>query len=55
MEEVFNRSLAAIDKTIQVIERSILQVEDSLVCFSDFATKVAFHTRKEALERLDAF
>ena len=54
IEETFYRALAAIDKSIYSIERSIQCVEDSAVCFADFATKVEFHARKGALERLSA-
>ena len=54
MEESFNRALAAIDKAIDSIERSILRVEESSVCLTDFATTVEFLARKGALKRLDA-
>jgi DNA-binding NtrC family response regulator len=54
MEESFNRAFAAIDLSIYSIESSIRRVEESSVCFADFATKVEFHARKGALERLDA-
>ena len=52
MQESFVRALAALDKTIYSVERSILRIEESSVCFSDFATKVEFYARKGALERL---
>ena len=53
MEESFLRALAAMDNAIYAIEHSILRTVESSVCFADFATKVAFHARKGALERLD--
>jgi DNA-binding response OmpR family regulator len=53
MEESFIRALTVMDKTIYAIEHSIQRIEESSVCFADFASKVAFHARKGALERLD--
>ena len=54
MEEAFARTLAALVESIHSYERTILRIEESTVCFSDFATKLAYHARTRALERLDA-
>lgn len=54
MEEAFARTLAALLESIHSYERTILRIEESTVCFSDFATKLAHHARTRALERLEA-
>jgi len=54
MAESFHRALAAFQKTISSIERTMLRMEESMVCFSDFATKVEYYARERALERLTA-
>ena len=53
MEDSFNRTLSAFEKTICSVYRSILQIEKSAVSFSDLATRVEYYTKKRALERLD--
>jgi len=54
MEEAFTRTLSALEDSIHSYERTVLRIEESTVCFSDFATKVEYHVRRRALERLDA-
>ena len=54
MEEAFTRTLSALEESIHSYERTVLRIEESTVCFSDFATKVEYHARRRALERLDA-
>jgi DNA-binding NtrC family response regulator len=53
IEELFNRALLSFEKTISSVARTIMRIEQSTVCFSDFATKVEYHARERALERLD--
>ena len=52
-EEAFARTLAAVLESIHSYERTILRIEESTVCFSDFATKLAHHARTRALARLE--
>jgi len=52
VEVAFNRVILAFEKTMSCVERTILRIEESTVCFSDFAKKVEYHARKRALERL---
>ncbi|HKC95860.1 MAG TPA: response regulator [Nitrospira sp.] len=52
--ESFHRALAAFENTISTIERTMLRMEESMVCFADFATKVEYYARERALERLIA-
>jgi DNA-binding NtrC family response regulator len=54
-EPSLGRALAALESTISAVEKTILRIEESIECFSDFATSVEHHTRKSALERLDKF
>jgi len=54
MEEAFTRTLSALEESIHSYERAILRIEESTVCFTDFATKLAYHARTRALERLEA-
>ncbi|HKT36051.1 MAG TPA: hypothetical protein VJR03_14580 [Nitrospira sp.] len=55
VEQAFNKALLAFENTISSVAQTIRRIEESTVCFSDFATKVEYYTRKRALERLDAF
>lgn len=52
-EEAFARTIAALLESIHSYERTILRIEESTVCFSDFATKLAYHARTRALDRLE--
>jgi DNA-binding NtrC family response regulator len=52
--ESFHRALVAFENTISSIERTMLRMEESMVCFADFATKVEYYARERALERLTA-
>jgi DNA-binding NtrC family response regulator len=54
VDESFHKAMLAFEKTISSVARTILRVEESRVCFSDFARKVEYHVRKGALERLTA-
>jgi len=54
MDESFHKAMLAFEKTISSVARTIVRFEESRVCFSDFATKVEYHARKGALERLTA-
>lgn len=54
VEQAFNKALLAFEKTISSVAQTIMRIEESTVCFSDFATKVEYHARKMALERLDS-
>src|SRR5262249_8158908 len=54
IEESLSRTLLTFEKTISSIARTIARFEESRVCFSDFATKVEYHARERALERLTA-
>lgn len=60
MEELFKRALTTVEKSIASVEKSIasvaqtmLRIQESTTCFSDFATKVEYHARNRAYERLD--
>ncbi len=53
IEETFTRALSAFDQTIFNVAKTIQHVEQSMVCFSDFASKLEYQARKRALERLD--
>jgi len=50
--EAFQRALAIVQETASCTAESLQRIEESIVCFSDFATKVAHHARKRAFERL---
>jgi DNA-binding NtrC family response regulator len=52
--EAFQRALAIVQETAAFTAQSVQRIEESIVCFSDFATKVAHHAKKRASERLDA-
>lgn len=54
VDESFNKAMLAFEKTISSVARTIVRIEESRVCFSDFATKVEYHARTRALERLTA-
>ena len=49
----FNKALSVFEKTISSVEQAILRIEESTVCFADFATKIEYQARQRALERLD--
>ncbi|SLM49245.1 protein of unknown function [Nitrospira japonica] len=51
-EESFTKALALVEETIASVKGTILQLDESLVCFSDFATQVEHHVRQRALNRL---
>jgi len=52
--EAFQRLLASMLATVSSTEQSLQQIEESLACFPDIATKVEYHIRKRALARLNA-
>ena len=52
VEQAFNKAISAFEKTISSVARTIVRLEESTVCFADFATKVEYHARARALERL---
>ena len=54
IEDSFHRAMSAFEKTISCVAQTILRVEESTLCFSDFASQVEYHARKRALERLDS-
>jgi DNA-binding NtrC family response regulator len=54
LEQAFNKTLLAFEKTMSSVAQTMMRIEESTVSFSDFATKVEYHARKRALERLDA-
>lgn len=53
MEELFKRALTTLENSIASVAQTMLRIEESTTCFSDFATKVEYHARKRAYERLD--
>jgi DNA-binding NtrC family response regulator len=54
VEEAFNKTLLVFDETISSVAQTIMRIEESTVCFSDFATKLEYYARKRALHRLDS-
>ena len=54
IEDAFQRAISAFEDTISSVARTILRIEESTVCFADFASQVEYHARKRALERLDS-
>lgn len=54
IEDVFQRAISAFEDTIASVAQTILRIEQSTVCFADFASQVEYHARKRALERLDS-
>ena len=55
VEQAFNKALLVFEQSISSIAQTIMRIEESTVCFSDFAAKVEYYTKKQAMERLDAF
>jgi hypothetical protein len=55
IERLFKRTLSCFDTTISCVEGTILRLEETDGCFSNFATEVEQQVRKRALERLKLF
>jgi DNA-binding NtrC family response regulator len=53
-EATLHKALTTLESTISAVEQTILRMEESIDCFSDFASNLEAHIRKQALERLDA-
>lgn len=53
LDATFARALSAVERTMASLEQTFQRIEESHICFSDFATKVAYYTKQRALERLD--
>jgi len=47
------RTLSAIEASIRTYEKTMWQVEDRPIGFSNIAKTVEFHTKQQAMERLD--
>jgi hypothetical protein len=54
-DDAFQRALAVVEKAVSSVERTFQRIDESAVCFSDFATKVEYQARTRALERLNSF
>jgi len=52
--EAFQRAVVIVQETASFTAQSLQRIEESIVCFSNFATKVAYQARKRASDRLDA-
>lgn len=52
-ETSLHKALTALESAISAVEQTIVRMEESVDCFSDFATNVESQIRKEALGRLD--
>jgi len=50
---IFKRTLLAIEASIRTYEKTMWQVEDRPIGFSNIAKTVEFHTKQQAMERLD--
>jgi len=53
MDDAFYRALVVVEQTIASVEHTIRRMDESLVCFTDFATQVEYYTRQRALGRLE--
>jgi len=54
IQDSFHKALSAFENTISSVAQAILRIEESTLCFNDFASQVEYHARKRALERLDS-
>jgi DNA-binding NtrC family response regulator len=53
VNEEFQRALLVVEKAVFAAEQSFHRTEESMVCFSDFATRLEHQARARALERLN--
>ena len=50
IEDSFHRAISAFEDTISSVTQTMLRIEESTVCFADFASQVEYHARKRALD-----
>ena len=54
MDEVFERALLALGKTVSSFEGTIQRIEESIKCLNEVARNVTKQAQQRALERLDS-
>jgi len=54
MKETFRKSLFLVQRTVSSYSKTILQIEETMMCFSHLAASVEKDARERALNRLDA-
>ena len=54
MKETFRKSLFLVQSTISAYPKTILQIEETMMCFNHLAASVEKDARERALNRLDA-
>jgi DNA-binding NtrC family response regulator len=53
VDQAFQRARSVVQKTVSSVDYSVQLIEESIVCFSDFATRLEYQARKRALGRLN--